>query len=82
MAMIKPILQEIKAAVKSVEGKKYIEDDSIPVELLNCGGLAMLGFFRTIHNKIWLTNEWSTPFIHNVSHEIQSLPMLELVILR
>ena len=53
-----PILrEEVEAAVKSLKKGKSAGVDSIPLELVQAGGEAMIDVLPIICNKIWQTGE-------------------------
>ena len=57
-----PILQEeVEASVKSLKKGKSAGVDSIPSELVQAGGEAMIDKLLAICNRIWQTGEWPTP---------------------
>ena len=62
-----PILrEEVEAAVKSLKKGKSAGVDSIPSELVQAGGEAMIDMLLTICNKIWQTGEWPTPWTQSL----------------
>ena len=56
-----PFLREkVEAAVKALKMGKSASMDSIPAELVQAGGEAMIDILTAICNKIWKTGEWPT----------------------
>ena len=57
-----PILwEEVEAGVKSLKKGKLAGVNSIPSELVQVRGEAMIDMLLIICNKIWQTGEWPTP---------------------
>ena len=55
------LVEEVEAALKSLEKGKSAGVDNIPSELVQAGGEAMIDMLLIICNKIWQTGEWPTP---------------------
>ena len=58
------VREEVEAAVKSLETGKSARVDSIPSELVQAGGEAMIDMVLIICNRIWQTGEWPTPWTY------------------
>ena len=64
-----PILRgEVEAAVQSLKKGKSAGVDNIPGELVQAGGEDVITALTTIHNKIWQTGEWPTPWNPDLRH--------------
>ena len=62
-----PILrEEVEVAVKSAKKGKSAGVDSIPSELVQAGGEAMIDMLLIICNMIWQTGEWQTPWTQSL----------------
>ena len=62
-----PILRkEVEAAVQSMKKNKAGGVDSIPAELVQAGGEAVITALTTICNKFWQTEEWPTPWTQSL----------------
>ena len=71
-----PILrEEVEAAVKALKMGKSAGVDSIPAELVQAGGEAMIDILTTICNKIWKTGEWPSTWTQSL---VITLPNLHL----
>ena len=58
--------EEVEAAVNSLKKGKSAGVDSIPSELVQARGEAMVFMLLIICNKIWQTGEWSTPWTQSL----------------
>ena len=60
------IREEVAAAVKALKMGKSAGVDSIPAELVQAAGEAMLDILTAICNKIWKTGEWPTTWTQSL----------------
>ena len=56
----------MEAAVKALKMRKSAGVDSIPAELVQAGGEAMIDILTSIYNKIWKTGEWPTTWTQSL----------------
>ena len=62
-----PILrEEVEATVKALKMGKSAGMDSIPAQLVQAGGEAMIDILTAICNKIWRTGEWPTTWTQSL----------------
>ena len=58
--------EEVEGAVKSPKKGKLAGVDSIPSELVQAGGQAMIDVLFIVCNKIWQTGEWPIPWTQSL----------------
>ena len=59
--------EEIEIAVASLKKGKSAGVDNIPAELVQAGGETMIDVLTAeIHNRIWKTGIWPTPWTHSL----------------
>ena len=58
--------KEVEAVVQSLKKGKSAGVDNIPAELVQAGGEDVITALTTICHKLWLTDDWPTPWTQSL----------------